>query len=249
MQESDTLRLRSDHHERTSDIYTDKLRGRTITPWEQRPSMDSLLSTPLQHLSPDDVKYAQDYAPTAPLQVRIAKARPAEDEALTVAQMSKNLVAQQQGLDVKKSKQAKTSAKSSEKLCEQPASRHRSKSLTRTDTDWELPDTDLQSMRKAQAQMMKTIKMHAEVLADHRDAIRKSNERSEHHEVVMLKHSNSLSKLKSRHEDSSAAHMSLSAEVARIKQNFSAKTGSAVKAAPKDTYTSFQQLQSKYKAV
>lgn len=263
MQESDALRPKSDYHERTSDLYTDNLRGRPVTPWEQRPNMASQLNTPLQHLSPDTVTYAQDYAPTAPLQVRIARARPDDDETLTVAQMSKNLVSLQQGLNARKDTQARS---------DKP-DRHRSKSLTRTKADGEQPldiETipDVQAMQKTQALMMKTIgitqqtmselqhtiKMHAEVLADHRDAIRKTTERSEHHELVMLKHSNSLSKLKSKHDDSSAAHTSLAVEVARIKQNFSAKTVAPVKvpndtSRHTDTYTSFKQLQSKYKAV
>lgn len=224
--------------------------------------------TSLQPLQPQH----SDFTPTRPLQVRVKLARNMEDECLTVAQMSKNLASQQRISDNTTRRKPNPQHQDTDFGAEMHRPRHRQRSKSRTraevtevrsDDEHEPehtqtpsePDTissatqqRIHNTRTQQQidELKKTIDMHAAVLSDHRDAIRKNNAGIDTHEAMMSTHDIKLNKLHKQQTEFKQAHTSMSSEVDRIKASFNTKTKYAAAPAPTATYTNFKALESRY---
>lgn len=251
----------------TNSLYAGNLKMQPVAPWQNTPAQAAYLGIPINQLAtvgslatPPAGQHSE-YTPTRPLQVRVKLARNSEDECLTVAQMSKNLASQQRVSDAPRpsSRKANIQQQDTDFSADRSDPKHRaprarSKSRTRAEASTldedhppvqrQTPDTETQQQI---AELKKKIDMHAAVLADHRDAIRKTNTSMQDHAVVMLNHGTKLNKLQQQHTDFRQAHTSMSSEIDRIKATFSTKTRATPD--PKaDTYTNFKTLQSRYNA-
>lgn len=215
-------------------VYDDRtqMRDKMPVPWHTPPAQPQL-GMPLQYLpsNPSPTSYQSDFEPTRPLQVRSGTgggrasdcARDFEDESLSVEQMSKNLLSQQQlaGSSVTRS-----------------ADPHTGRAATSLHTEQMKMD-----------ELQRTVEMHAQVLADHRDAIRKNNKTSDEHEEVFLHHSAKIDRLKAQHTAHVDAQASLASEVSRIQSSFKKPAAKKLQIAENmESYTTFKELQARYKS-
>lgn len=189
----------------TTALYGDNFTVRAVAPWHNTPAQSSL-GIPLSQLCattmptmasmasmpsmPSMPTPQAEHVSARPLQVRVKMARSAEDEILTVAQMSKNLASQQ-------------------RVCSDAprAPRARSRSRAAEPGDGPAPPTpqptpppgapadSLKVLQQQMASMQRTIDMHAAALADHRDQIRNTNSSIEAHDAVLSSYGSQLDML------------------------------------------------------
>lgn len=217
----------------TTALYGDNFTVRAVAPWHNTPAQSSL-GIPLNQLCAAMTPQTEHIS-ARPLQVRVKMARSAEDEILTVAQMSKNLASQQRVCsDAPRAPRARSRTRAAEGDAPAPPT-------PQPTPPPGAPADSLKVLQQQMAIMQRTIDMHTAALENHRDQIRTTNSSIEAHDAVLSSYGSQLDMLDpillKRQQAGQACYGS------QLDQPHAKARG---KATDTDPYIKFKTLESKY---